>query len=251
MKRFIVCSLLIWSIFCFAGPLSLNASEKAIPVLSYYDFGPFVTGENQGFAYEFVRLLNKHAAPKFKFQLKHWPRKRIDIFLKTQQGAVLFVNPKWMKDIKKEKYLWTPTFLTDRNEVISRADRKIVFNGADSLKGLKLGGILGRKYHGLEEAFVRGDIIREDVRYERQNLKKVISGRIDVTTQPMTVAKYLIRDMGLKGKFFFSPTPLHSSTRHILVTGQLGDVHEFLSEFVRNLSDNSEWKNIVRRYELQ
>lgn len=66
-----------------------------------------------------------------------------------------------MGDDARNKYLWGPAIITDRNEIISRVNQKIEFVGtAESLKGLVFGGLLGRQYSGLMKTMERNDIIR-------------------------------------------------------------------------------------------
>ena len=126
---------------------AVGADEKLIEAWTYYDVPPFVTGKGQGLVYDFVELLNLEAKGSYKFKVTVYPRKRLDAQLEAgKQGVVLFVNWEWMGDDARNKYLWGPAIITDRNEVVSRANKRIEFDGtAESLKGLVFGGLLGRR----------------------------------------------------------------------------------------------------------
>lgn len=167
---------------------ALFAKTPTIVVWNYYLAPPFVTSDNKGLSYDFVNLLNKKANNKFIFELRSIPRVRLNKYLNDgKQGIVLFVNWSWMGKDAKEKYLWTNKILDDQNEIISLRDKKIVFEGPSSLKGLTFGAIRGRKYKELESSFATNEINRYDVNKEEQILNMMIRNRIDVTSQPRTL----------------------------------------------------------------
>lgn len=242
---------LVIVIMALAGPA--HAGEVEVAAWSYYKFAPFVTGEKKGLMYDFVALLNEGAVGRYRFTAELLPRKRLDYRIAGgEQGIVLFVNGVWMGDPEQKRYLWTPPILSDRNEVISRMSGqkpvRVIFDGPASLGGMRLGGVLGRKYKGLEEAIARGDILREDARGADHNLKKLLFGRIDIMSAPGTMLHYLVREMALEDKIFFSPNPLFSHTRHLLVTKKLEEVHGFLDGIVAALPENARWQAIKEKY---
>ncbi len=227
-------------------------TDKVITAWTYYRFPPFLTEEHKGFSYDFIDLLNRYARGKYKFQLSFYPRKRLDALLASgKQGIVLFVHWSWMKDKIKNKYLWGPPIVLDRNEIISRIDKKIDFDGTpESLYGLTFGAVFGRHYKGLMGAMENKFILRENVATHDKNLTKILLGRVHVTTMPASMLEYFINNMELKGKLYKSLIPLSSYTRHIMATQGLQAEHEFLSQFVLSLSSNPEWKEIRTKYNL-
>ncbi len=234
----------------------VNAAPKQIDVWTYYTAPPFITAEGEGLSHDFIALLNRHTAGQYQFNLQVIPRTRINRHLKDElPGLVLFVNWIWMGDKQKSKYLWSPAILSDRNEVASRMRGKVPtqihYKGADSLKGLVFGGELGRKYKGLEEAFKDGTISRRDARREQQNLDMLVHGRIDVTSAAATVIRYKVRSKGMEDEIFFSPTPLFSYTRHLLVTPAIKEVMPVLERFIAQLAGSQEWQQIKERYAVQ
>ncbi|OPX56714.1 polar amino acid transport system substrate-binding protein [Oceanospirillum multiglobuliferum] len=219
---------------------------------SYYQFPPFLTAPNKGLLYDFTDLLNQKSQGHYHFTLSMYPRKRLDLKLATgEQGVVLFVNGLWMSDPEFTRYLWTPALLTDRNEIISRMDKPIRYNGdVSAFKGLTFGGILGREYMALTAAIARGEITREDSGGEDQNLKKLQYGRIDFTTMPDSTFSYFEQDTAMKGLFYRAETALSTYNRHLLVTPQLTEVHLFLTDFVQSLGYQNEWHLILKHYGL-
>lgn len=246
MKRFpkpvyhtIILSVCLGALFTS----NIFAQTKEIQLWTYYTFGPFVTSrENnsvkQGLILDLAKLLEKRSNGKYRFMLSVFPRKRLYEYIsRGQQAMVLFVNPAWMQDKAKTKCLWTSKILTDRNEIVSRISGKdpkqIIYNNVESLKGMVLGGVIGRRYKGIDDAVKNGEIERIDVVGEDQNLKKLLAGRIDFITAPESMLKYLIQELNLEGQLYFSPNPLFTYTRHFMVTRDLKDLYEFMENFTK------------------
>ncbi len=243
--------LLTTCLLYFVFTPKLFAKIPTITVWNYYLAPPFITSPTQGLAYDFVNLLNVKLKGKYQFKLKSIPRSRLDIFLKEEkQGIVLFVNWIWMGKGAKEKYLWTPTVFLDQNEVISLKSRKIIYDTPESLKGLKFGAVSGRKYNGFSSLFSTNEVERFDVTRDRQVLEMMIRDRIDVTIQPRSLATAIIKKMGLKDKFYFSPKPHFTSTKHIMITSKLQKLHLYLNQMIDTLKDDKKWNIIVNKYEL-
>lgn len=231
------------------------AVEK-IPVWTYYFAPPFITSFRQGLSYDFINLLNEYAQGRYKFELVPIPRKRINRNLKDQiPGTVLFVNWEWMDDKDKSRYLWSLPILSDRNEIVSRRHgappTEINFSGVQSLKGMVFGGLTGRRYKGLEEAFSRGDITRRNVRNEEQNLALLMRDRIDVTSIPATIIRYKVKVTGLENSIYFSPRPHFSYTRHLMITKQLRDIEPLINEFILSLDKNADWYSVKANYSVE
>lgn len=235
-----------------ACPLPSRAEEQFVSVWSYYCFPPFVTSKNQGLSHELIELLNARGQGRFRFELRLLPRKRIDLLLSDGiTGLVLFVNPSWMGLRNLQKYEWTPSLFSDRNVIVSNVSRKVDFTGPESLVGLTLGGIIGRKYEALDELVDAGLIKRDDTTSEKSNLLKLCEKRIDFTTGPETMLRPLVASLCIDGQIYFSPTPLFQYTRHILISDASPALSEFIVQFVRELPANPKWIAIKDKYKLR
>ena len=236
--------------------MPLAAAEREVEVWTYYTSPPFITAEGEGLSHDFIDLLNRHFADRYRFKLKVLPRTRINRNLESDQpGLVLFVSWIWMGDPDRTKYLWSPIILRDRNEVISRASGKaptqILYQGPESLEGLVFGGELGRRYKGLQAAFESGQITRRNARREEQNLDMLVRGHIDVTSIASTVARSKIQKKGLEGQVHFSPNPLTYYSRHLLLTRPLSELEPLLADFVNQLEQLPEWQRIKASYAVE
>ncbi|WP_243544393.1 substrate-binding periplasmic protein [Pseudodesulfovibrio tunisiensis] len=239
-------------LLAFSGWQLSARAEQAVTVWSYHHTVPFLEEGGGGLNRDFVEMLNARGRGRFRFLLHFLPRKRIDMELdRGEPGVVLFVNPEWMRDSGRTRHLWTGPFLMDSDEIISRRSRPVEYAGVESLTGLKLGGMLGWKYDQFEEAFSRGDIVREDTAEARHNLLKLIEGRVDFVVFPRVQALPLIKAMGVADRLHFSARPLAPYARHVLVTRNLPHVFEFLEEVQQSLSEDAEWQRLRQRHGLE
>ena len=236
------------TIFLF---LNSTVYSKEIIVWNYYNSVPFITSKKTGLAKDFVDLLNKYSKNKYTFKLQTIPRKRLNIYLQNnQQGIVLFVNPIWMGKDASTKYLWTQSFLEDQNEIISSTKKKIYFKEPFLLRNKTIATIRGRKYKDFSSMLEKKQLDNIIVEKEEQSLLLVSLNRADFTTQPRTIVMPLIKKLKIEDQIFISPKPLFSFSRHIMITRPQYKLHEFLSNFTKNLKDKSEWKEILKKYNL-
>ena len=141
--------------------------------------------------------------------------------------------------------------MRDCNEIVSRADRKLVFDGTPaSLKNLTFGGVRRRYYVGLEQAMLANIINRTDAPTEVVNIRHIIAGQIEVTSLPGSMLNYFIKSMNLENQLFVSPRPLLFYSRHIMVTKSLEAEHDFLVKQVLALANNIAWQASLEKYGL-
>lgn len=250
-------------LLCWVALLSfsVNIHAEEVSVWTYYPDAPFTTADAEGLNYDFIQLLNKYSLNhdqlrQYQFKLNLIPRSRINRNLKDEvPGIVLFVNWVWMGDKGKSKYLWSDAVLTDRNEIASRAQgqtpNRINYDNVDLLKGLTFGGVTGRIYKGLEDSFKSGEIKRQDVREEEQNLDLLLHGRIDITSMAASVLNYKLQVKGIQDQIYLSPTPLISYTRHFLITRHFANLEPYINQFISSLKDNPEWHQIKQKYAVR
>lgn len=232
-------------------PSIAKADQNTITIWSYYQQPPFVTEKGEGLSYDFIDLLNKHAKKRYNFELMLMNRQRLNSLLKKNiSGIVLFVNPLWMDDETQDKYLWSSPILQDRNEIISPINKRINYNGVKSLKGLTFGSVSGRIYHGLETSFSTNEVTRYELKNTELVLKMLAAERLDVTSQPRSVAKLLVKKLGIENQLYFSPKPLFQFDRHIMTTKILSTTHTFIEEFIVSLKNNYQWENILKQYNM-
>jgi len=237
----------------FSSPL---LAKQEVRLWSYYEFPPFVisSAEKVGLSYDFVEMMNLFEDnEQYEFVLEILPRKRLDAYLsKGKKGAVLWVNPLFFNDLKKEKYFWTKRLLEDEQSFVSRAKDPFIFKGPKSLMnpGFVLGGMRGHIYGGIQNEIDQGLIIRTDVDKEKQNIGMLLKKRVNVFLIPYTAMKYYEKRMNLYGKIFYSPKPLNTYSRSIMVSHDRA-VYDFLSKVVDESNKDEYWKALLDQYNLK
>jgi len=234
--------------FIYLLSIEIWSDERQdIEVLSYYEVPPFKVGEAEGLSFELVAMLNAAAPKGISFKLKHRPRNRINQALKFQEPViVLLVNPAWFGDKTQTRYYWSDSLFEDGNDVVSRVLDPIEYQGVESLKGKRMGALLGRKYGPVDKAVAAGDIIREDVNDLGRNLLKLRAGHIDFTILSRTWSGYLIRSQNMQG--IFKRSAFKDFKRHLLISRKLKPQLPFLNNWVRSLAKNAQWQQILRKY---
>lgn len=222
-----------------------------ITVWNYYLSPPFAINEHSGLAFDFVTQMNNRLGKQYHFKLVNLPRARLNQNLaQGQQGIVLFANWLWMGPDAKQKYLWSPAIARDHNVVISLRASGLEYTGPESLKGLKFGAVRGRKYYSLEALFESNELVPVYLNRERQALQMLLNGRIDVTSQPASLASYLIKEMEIGDLLTFSDKPLFSFNRHIMLTPKLDQLHADLMPAMSELGEDPVWESVLIQYGL-
>jgi ABC-type amino acid transport substrate-binding protein len=236
--------------------VSLVASaQSTVPAYNTYQSVPYMLeGQSGGLAADLVNYLNSKG--KFNLELQNMPRERLNEEVLSKpgfKGVVLFLNPAFVGDTDKKKYLWTPAIMNDKNEVISSLTKKVEYSNPDSLKGLRFSGIRGNKYAGLEDKFGK-DIQRTDVNNELQILKLVANDRSDVAIMASSSYNYLMKTHGatdgLTGKLFASSVPHAKFDRFMFVSNSDAALAKELSAITASMASDPAWKAILSKYSL-
>ena len=251
--------------YAFAGAIALTASmffagaaqaEEVVPAYNSYQAVPFVV-ENGGLAADLVSYLNGKLKGKYQFQQTNTSRERLNQLIEKDsgfKGVVLFLNPIFVNDAEKKKYLWTAGVISDSNAVISSSTRKVEYQSPESLAGLKFAGIHGNRYAGLEEHFGKS-IERENVNEELSNIKKVASGRADVTIMASSTYRYLMKQLGSQGAasstLHVSSKPHAKFDRFLFVSKDNGPLAKELDGVIAGMKSDPAWKAILTRYGLE
>lgn len=230
------------------------AAQKRVEVWTYHFSPPFMLDGEPGLSQAFVKLLNEDPrnAGRFRFELLELPRKRVDRRLaEDRPGVLLWATPAFFKPTQKAKGRWSQPLLLDQQDFVSLPDMPFEYEDPESLHGLLLGGVLGHRYPDLEKDIASGVIKRQDVRTDLQNIKKLLSGRINTLLIARSTLLYYRKQHKL-GDLYVSAVPLYQFARQLLMTDTLGkSVTGFLDEFLATLPDNPEWQILLFHYGLK
>lgn len=230
--------------------LSVPALGETIRLYDYHQHPPFNTGGEAGLSHELVKYLNEKLGgePRIELWLVNRARLALEMSDPDFDGLVVWVNPAWVGDPQRERYLWTFPVMRDTNELISSIDKQITYRGPDSLKGLVFGGVEGYRYQGIDEAAAGGELVRHDAKKVKINLDLLVRGRIDVTLVPGSALAFFTHVPAYEGKLFVSPFPQSSYTRHILVPRSRADLHARLNDIAEQMDRDPRWHQILESY---
>ena len=230
--------------------LSVPAQGETIRLYDYHQHPPFNTGGEAGLSHELVKYLNEklEGEPRIELWLVNRARLALEMSDPDFDGLVVWVNPAWVGDPQRERYLWTFPVMRDTNELISSIDKPITYRGPDSLKGRVFGGVEGYRYQGIDEAAAGGELVRHDAKKVKINLDLLVRGRIDVTLVPGSALAFFTHVPAYEGKLFVSPFPQSSYTRHILVPRSRADLHARLNDIAEQMDRDPRWHQILESY---
>lgn len=231
----------------------LASAKQPIEVWTYHLSPPYIVSDRQGLSHDFVALLNRDVRndQRFHFELVELPRRRIDVRLARQRpGVLLWATPSFFSAAQTKHARWSAPLLIDQQDFVSLPDAPFDYRSPESLHGLKLGGILGHRYRGLEDDIIRGRIKRQDVHFDHQNVEKLLSGRIDTLLIPRSTLLYYRKHHDV-GVLHVSEQPLYQFQRHILTTDALGKAaSDYLDDVLETLPKDPEWQILLHRYGL-
>jgi polar amino acid transport system substrate-binding protein len=220
-----------------------------------------VTGEAKGLSYYLLNMLNEKAGDSYNFALRIVPRARLDLITHNwhygdchdpeknceDNWIVIWVNPHWGFGKDPMKHCSYIPILDDSNSIISLIEHKVEYSKPESLIGLKLGGMLGHKYVGIDDLVQKALITRIDGTKERDNIFKLIKKRVDVILLPTSTAQYFISKDEIISKhaseLYIAPTKHQEYRRNFMVPKTRVDITKFLESV--DLSSDS-WKTQLR-----
>jgi len=242
----------VWLFWLMVSSTLLQATET-ITVYTYHLMPPFVISpqDKTGLYYDFCQLLNERNH-RYQFEVQYIPRKRLNIRLNNDQlqGMVIGVNPLWFKDKQEQKYLWTTAILQDRDEVVSNINNPIEYTQPTSLENLRLGGILGFYYHGIDELVKQKRVLRSDTTSGVNNLKKLLHQRIDITIISQYTLAYMVKKQGWEGQFHVSKSPHDQFARRLLIPKYQSALYTFLDQHLAAVINSAEWQQLSRHYRV-
>lgn len=220
--------------------VTLYAAQK-VTIYTYHNHAPFIIGKYKGLTYDVVNLLNKEAKGAYAFELKVVPRARLNYMLKpwinhscgktkkcNPYFMVLWVNHKWGfgKD-SLSNFAWVPLF-EDSNAIISLKSKKVEYTKPEDLIGMRLAGISGHKYLGIDELVKEGKMTRINGNSEVDNLEVVLSSRADVTLLPHSAFRYYQKINDEYMELYAAKTPNQRYVRNIMTRPENRKLVEFL-----------------------
>lgn len=222
------------------------AAVDTITAFNSYAVAPYFIDADHGLAPALVERLNARLAPRYHLALRQIPRIRLDLSELSKgdafAGTVLFINPRFVDDAARVRFLWTRPLFTDCNLVVSQHDAPVDYQGPASLEGLRFGGVRGYRYSVFDDLARAGKLVREDSQDEISGLNKVARRRVDLTVVPYTIYSYAVAEQALAPLLYVAARPLQCFSRHILVSRANPDLLKALDLAIEALANDPQWK---------
>lgn len=247
--------LLAFTACLLAAPASADGGELLVPFVNYYDYAPFSMPEERAdLTRELAGLLTAGSGGRYRFVPTLLPKGRLDQMLQHNhwQGVVAWLNPLFVNDDTKSRYIWTDILLQESDLVVSHAEAPVNFTGIQSLRGKVLGTVLNQRYADVEAMIASKQLLRSDAPSQENNVRKLLQKRVDVVFISRSALNGLrARVPEFDSKLHVSTLPRNSFTRHIMLTpGLQPELVRYVQTTVAQLGGNPSWRDIAARYHV-
>ncbi|WP_286265004.1 substrate-binding periplasmic protein [Thalassotalea atypica] len=219
---------------------------------TYHNKPPFIVDEENehGLYFDLSQYLSSKSN-NYEFVTIYIPRKRLERMIKNNKldGVVIGVSPVWFNDEAENKFLWLPSFYTDRDEFISLKSSAFEYNDYQSLIGKTVASVAGYYYFNINEAVSAGQLQRIDTIGELQVLELVKKGRANMGLVSQSVFKFLRKQGKLEDIFHISPTPHDSFSRRAFTNLDNADVHKEIQRLMKFIVLDPLWQGMLAQYE--
>ncbi|WCE29334.1 substrate-binding periplasmic protein [Vibrio sp. SCSIO 43137] len=235
MFRHIVCLLAIFSFSLPAAPE--NSKQQAIVVVEHWPPWETVVVEEQGIvtdglAIEIIEELFSRLGMRVRYL--DAPFGRAMYMIRTGQADLI---PMVVKDAEREvQMLFTEPIYKDRLMFIYSTDRFDAFEWQNwqDLKPFKIGLTRGYSYGELGKRIAAYEISTEVVATDKQNLRKLVAGRIDISPIFYVNAVSTFKEIEGYEKLKFSSTPIETKVFHFAISrksplaGMLNEINQHI-----------------------
>jgi polar amino acid transport system substrate-binding protein len=241
---------LIWlGLMCLGLPAS---AAQEIQLLTYYNVLPYaVDGVAPADSYT-VRLaqwLSQQSAGRYQFVPRQVPKKRL-LHMMTKPnwlGVVAWVNPLWVEDAQRQRYLWSSSLMHDRDLRVSRQADKVVFDQGRPLQSARFGGISGHLYPSLEAQFKAGLLTREDAQNELSNVLKLQHKRVDVILLQASSLSHIRAEVPDFDRWaYVDPQPQAKFERFLFTSRSHPELMAFINQVLPKLMQDPAWVAALR-----
>ncbi|HYX32144.1 MAG TPA: hypothetical protein VE954_03460 [Oligoflexus sp.] len=246
--------LLIWICLFIQGTAA--SAPIDVPLITYYDYPPFtLQNASKSLTQELAEYLSQASNGRFHFSVKVIPKGRLDVMMEKPdwKGVIAWINPKFVHDEAKTRYLWTAAIMNEIDLVASNKEAPHDYKGPESLRGLKLGAVLNQRYADVEDMIAKGALIRTNARSQENVLNMLIHRRVDVAfVSKSTLSWFRIHLKGFEQKVGFSPVPRNTFTRHVMLSRTLPpDVVDYVTKTTNGLGSQAQWQDIMNRFHIK
>ena len=245
-------SLIINAFHVQANQAVSTDAIESIPLYTYHNGGPFITGDNSGLTYELAKFLNHEAKGRWTFPVIKQARLRFNRDVQSAKtGIVPWVKPAWLKKLKLQGDLWSMPYFKDANVIVSRVDKKVDYTGATSLFGLTVAKVKGAVQVGIDPYIETGQIKVVNSTDFEGHMRMLKGGRADFVSTSLNIAKYTIAKLGLEKDLYISMRPIDQYTRHIMVLNENEALLQFINHSIHKMANDPKWFESMKMFGAQ
>jgi polar amino acid transport system substrate-binding protein len=223
--------VLVWTL-CFSIP---THADPPLIKLATLNWQPYVSEEldGGGFATEIVRLAFEKAGYRTEITSMPWIR----VLAEVKKGAFDAMYPAYYSDSRSKNYALSASIANSPLALCKRSDRALIYRSLEDLRPYIVGVVRG---YVNTAAFDRADFItKKIVNSDKQNLLKVLTGRIDLAVIDMYTAQHII-DTSIpqaRGKLDFMMPPLDVKPLYVGFSKARPGYHKRLEAFNQALNE--------------
>jgi len=215
-------------------PLAVHAEPDRVQ-LATLDWKPYVSEElpNGGLTTEIVREAFRRAGFRVEIHVMPWIR----VLAEVEKGAFDAMYPAYHSKTRARVYALSDPIATGPLVLCKRSDRPIRYRSLEDLRPFRIGVVRG--YVNTPEFDAADDLQKEIVNSDKQNLLKVLTGRIDLAVIDKYTALHIIETSipRAEGKLDFLEPPLQVKTLHVGFCRERRGCSERLKAFNRALDE--------------
>tara|TARA_Y100000815_G_C13261513_1_gene469429 strand:- start:235 stop:966 length:732 start_codon:yes stop_codon:yes gene_type:complete len=163
------------------------------------------------------------------------------------EGAVdvsCYMNPAWLA-VNHASYRWSVPFMNQRSILVARPETSPA--KLSSLRGRRIGTVLGFYYPEAEASFRGGTLIRDDARTEQQVLEKLAAGRNRYAISTQVALDWFNRDRPAQRKLQ-AVDRLWESAIHCIVRDEPDVPARELLAAIQQMQHDGEFNAILAKY---
>ncbi len=243
----LLCNLLVnFDAFC-------TSPNTSIPVVIYYDYPPFFVDRNQrGLGRELAEHLNLKAKGKYSFHHVYIPKGRLDKMLEDPKwgGVVTWVNPNFVNDKSKTKFIWSNPIMHEIDYVATLKDSTLEYKDHTSLYGHSLGTVLNQRYSDVEDELKSGKIIQVSANQQESIVIMLLKKRIEFAFLSHSTIKWFRKEFPeFDDKVKLAKKTRNEFDRHVFITRNLDhERKDFILKTVNNLKNDKDWQERFNQY---
>jgi polar amino acid transport system substrate-binding protein len=225
-----------WQVLCWVFVLSVSAlAEPPTITLATLNWEPYVSEEiaNGGFTTEIVRQAFQRAGYRIEITYMPWAR----VLSEVKNGVFDAMYPAYYSESRGRVYALSESIADGPLVLCKRSDRPMQYRSLEDLKPYSIGVVRG--YVNTAEFDDAHYLDKRIVNSDKQNLLKVLTGRIDLAIIDMFTAQQIIETSipQAKGKLDFLKPPLEIKPLYVGFSKKRGGYREHLNAFNRALNE--------------